>query len=256
MFGHEKGSFTDAKALRRGRFEIADGGTLFLDEIGDLPQEIQPKLLRALQEGSFERVGGEKPVRVDARIIAATHVDLGVAVEEGRFREDLFYRIAVFPIRMPPLRERKGDAIILAELFASRLRKRPGWERLSFDGGALDLLETARWPGNVRELRNAIERAAILARGATIGVAELQSGDWAKGRFVICDGDSACIDRAGDARAGTLEASSRRHIVAALERSRGKIYGTEGAAGALGLKPTTLQSRMKKLGLDKKEFQS
>lgn len=256
LFGHEKGSFTDAKALRRGRFEIANGGTLFLDEIGDLPQEIQPKLLRALQEGSFERVGGEKPVRVDARIIAATHVDLGTAVEEGRFREDLFYRIAVFPIRMPPLRERKGDAIILAELFASRLRRRPGWEGLSFDSGALDILETSRWPGNVRELRNAIERAAILARGATIGAAELRSGDWAKGRFIICDENSTCVDTAGDSGTETLESSSRRHIVAALERSRGKIYGLDGAAVALGLKPTTLQSRMKKLGIDKKDFQT
>ncbi len=249
LFGHEKGSFTDARSLRRGRFELADGGTLFLDELGDLPTEIQPKLLRALQEGSFERVGGEAPVRVDVRVIAATHVDLGAAVEAGRFREDLFYRVAVFPIRLPPLRERSGDAIVLAELFAAKLRARPGWERLSFDAGALDALETAAWPGNVRELRNAVERAAILRRGGTIGAAELRSGDWAK------DPVQARADIApapGGESAATLAEAEKRHIKAALERAAGKIYGPGGAAEALGLKPSTLQSRMKKLGLDRK----
>lgn len=251
LFGHEKGSFTDARSLHRGRFELADGGTLFLDEIGDLPLEIQPKLLRALQEGSFERVGGETPVQVDVRIIAATHTELGVAVETGLFREDLFYRVAVFPIRMPPLRERTGDAIILAELFASHLRKRPGWESLSFGADALRLLETAPWPGNVRELRNAVERAAILARGGMIGAAELRAGDWAKGRPATCAKDLTCIEGCIDGSGETLENAERRYIAAALERARGKIYGTGGAAETLGLKPSTLQSRMKKLGLSR-----
>lgn len=186
LFGHEKGSFTGAQALRRGRFELADGGTLFLDEIGDLPPEIQPKLLRAIQEGRFERVGGEHAVNVDVRIVAATHIDLGAAVESGRFREDLFYRIAVFPIRVPPLRERGEDAVVLAELFAARLRSRPGWENLALDAAAIEAILRRSWPGNVRELRNAIERAAILARGRTIGAAELCAGDWARGRATPC----------------------------------------------------------------------
>jgi len=251
LFGHEKGSFTDARSLRRGRFELADGGTLFLDEIGDLPLEIQPKLLRALQEGSFERVGGEAPVQVDVRVIAATHEDLGAAVDAGRFREDLFYRVAVFPIRMPPLRERPGDALILAELFASKLRARPGWDKLAFDESAISILESSPWPGNVRELRNAIERAAILARGGTIGAAEIRAGDWAKGRPAPCPKGPACPEGCGGSPV-TLEEIERQHIRAILERAHGKIYGPDGAAETLGLKPSTLQSRMKRLGLDRK----
>jgi len=249
LFGHEKGSFTDARALRHGRFELADGGTLFLDEIGDLPLEIQPKLLRVLQEGYFERVGGEAPVRVDVRIIAATHIDLGKAVAERRFREDLFYRVAVFPVRLPPLRERPGDAIVLAELFASKLRSRSGWAGLSFRADALELLETSRWPGNVRELSNAIERAAILSRGSIIGAKELRAGDWAKGRGSAGQKEQSIPADSSQAGSETLADAQARHIVAALERSNGKLYGPGGAAEALGLKPSTLQSRMKKLGI-------
>ncbi len=192
LFGHEKGSFTGAQSLRRGRFELAHGGTLFLDEIGDLPLEIQPKLLRAIQEGRFERVGGERPVQVDARIVVATHRDLGAAVEAGRFREDLFYRVAVFPVRLPPLRERGDDAVAIAELFASRLRSRPGWEGLSFSADALALIASRPWPGNVRELRNAVERAAILARGGVVGASEICAGDWAKGRPSPCAVPGCC----------------------------------------------------------------
>ncbi|PKL24350.1 MAG: AAA family ATPase [Spirochaetae bacterium HGW-Spirochaetae-3] len=253
LFGHEKGAFTDARSLRRGRFELADGGTLFLDEIGDLPTEIQPKLLRALQEGNFERVGGESSVRVDVRVIAATHADLGAAVDEGRFREDLFYRVAVFPIRLPPLRERHGDAIVLAEFFASRLRSRPGWARLSFDAEALEALEENPWPGNVRELRNAVERAGILCRGGTIGASALLAGDWAKVRGSSRVG-SRITERIEAPCGGveTLAEAERRYVAAALERANGKIYGPGGAAEALGLKPSTLQSRMKKLGLNRK----
>lgn len=253
LFGHEKGSFTDARSLRRGRFELADGGTLFLDEIGDLPLEIQPKLLRALQEGSFERVGGESPVQVDVRVIAATHDDLGAAVEAGRFREDLFYRVAVFPIRMPPLRERPGDALILAELFASKLRARSGWENLAFDESAIMVLESSPWPGNVRELRNAIERAAILARGGTIGAAEMRAGDWAKCVPGICSRNAAGVQPCDSGGLpATIQDVERQHIKATLDRAHGKIYGPGGAAELLGLKPSTLQSRMKKLGLVRK----
>ena len=276
LFGHEKGSFTGAAALRRGRFELADGGTLFLDEIGDLPPEIQPKLLRALQEGSFERVGGELPVRVDVRIIAATHRDLAAAVGAGTFREDLFYRISVFPIRLPPLRERGNDVVTIAELFLSRLRERPHWGRLGFSADAVETLLERRWPGNVRELKNAVERAAILARGELITARELAQLDWSRaaeglpesglsrsdtpGRGTagttgrgpqVGDGTPSVRLTAGGnaARAGTLAEFERGYIAEVLESCGGKIYGPDGAAAALGLKPTTLQSRLRKLGL-------
>lgn len=256
LFGHEKGSFTGAQALRRGRFELAHGGTLFLDEIGDLPLEIQPKLLRVIQEGRFERVGGESPIAVDVRIVAATHLDLARAVDAGLFREDLFYRLAVFPIRLPPLRERGEDVLLIAELFASRLRARPGWERLAFGAGALELLLRRPWPGNVRELRNAVERAAILARGGTIGADELRAGDWAQGSCERAaaglNGVSAAsiaVPRPADSVDATLLEIQRQAIVAAIEKAKGRIYGPGGAAAALGLKPSTLQGRMKKLGI-------
>jgi len=255
LFGHEKGSFTDARALRHGRFELANGGTLFLDEIGDLPTEIQPKLLRVLQEGCFERVGGETQVRVDVRIIAATHIDLGDAVEHRRFREDLFYRVAVFPVRLPPLRERPGDAIVLAELFASNLRSRPGWSGLSFSSDALELLETYRWPGNVRELRNAIERAAILTRGGRIGAEELRAGDWAKSGASAGQQKQTTAAGSSPLEPVTLAEAEARHITATLELCQGKLYGPGGAAEVLGLKPSTLQSRMKKLGIRRKVWQ-
>ncbi len=303
LFGHEKGAFTGAHSLRKGRFELANGGTLFLDEIGDLPPEIQPKLLRVLQEGRFERVGGEQSVRVDVRVIAATHVDLARSVESGRFREDLFYRLSVFPIALPPLRERDDDAVLLAELFASRLRSRAGWESLSFASDALEAIAGRDWPGNVRELRNAVERAAILARGGEIrrehitkvgprlhaptgsstggmlaggalaggaltGGGMLAGGALAGGALTgggmlaggaLAGGTPAGGGTAGDGRAsgrlvdGTLSAllseSTERAIREALAVSGGKIYGNDGAAALLGMKPTTLQSKMKKLGI-------
>jgi len=270
LFGHEKGSFTGAAGLRKGRFELANGGTLFLDEIGDLPADIQPKLLRALQEGRFERVGGEKTVAADVRVIAATHVDLGTAVEAGRFREDLFYRISVFPIRLPPLRERGNDVVILAELFAAKLRIRSGWEALTFSPDALDALTARSWQGNVRELKNAVERAAILSRGGIITAGHLAAGDWA--RYPLRDEipqevrEPAAPKSKDEApRPGTIEQESlivtrtslkdrvanleRERIIEALKVSGGKIYGDSGAAARLGLKPTTLQSKMKKLGI-------
>jgi transcriptional regulator with GAF, ATPase, and Fis domain len=266
LFGHEKGSFTGAQALRRGRFELADGGTLFLDEVGELPPEIQPKLLRALQEGRFERVGGERAVEVSVRVVAATHVDLARAVEAGRFREDLYYRLAVFPIRMPPLRERGGDVLLLAEHFMGRLRARPGWEELRFEASALEALAGRPWPGNVRELRNAVERAAILARGGAIGPAQLAAL-----------GEAACAEGRGGGReglgigeapapgitapgitapreTGTLEEAQRARIAEALAAAGGRVYGGGGAAELLGLKPSTLQSKMKKLGIERAAF--
>jgi transcriptional regulator with GAF, ATPase, and Fis domain len=265
LFGHERGSFTGAHALRRGRFELANGGTLLLDEIGDLPLEIQPKLLRILQEGCFERMGGEAGIRVDVRIVAATHVDLGLAVEKGRFREDLYYRLAVFPIKLPPLRERGQDTILIAEHLLAMLRSHRGWEELHFSAEALACLVARSWPGNVRELGNVVERAAILARGGEIGLEEIGAGDWARcqGRGGISCGDGAtqtgqvgmppgtAADLEG---AGSLEAIQREHIRRILVRTRGKLYGSGGAAALLGLRPSTLQSRMKRLGLSRKDF--
>ena len=198
---------------------------------------------------------------VDVRIVAATHVDLGTAVEEGTFREDLFYRVAVFPIRMPPLRERGQDSILIAELFAARLRTRPGWQDLAFSADALDLIARRDWPGNVRELRNAVERAAILAKGGIIGTEELCAGDWAQGRNAAVPGHpvpGVCPDSQGvpesSFRSATLREAEREHIRAALARAGGRIYGPDGAAAALGLPPSTLQSRLKKLGLDPKAY--
>jgi transcriptional regulator with GAF, ATPase, and Fis domain len=252
LFGHEKGSFTGAQALRRGRFELADGGTLFLDEIGELPPEIQPKLLRALQEGRFERVGGERSVEVRVRVVAATHVDLQRAVEERRFREDLYYRLAVFPIRLPPLRERGRDVLLLAEHFASKLRARSGWEGLAFEAEALEELAERNWPGNVRELRNTVERAAILARGGLIERRHLAaSGVSAGGRP-----DAESAPAAAGSGPGTLEEALRVRITQALTASAGRIYGRGGAAELLGLKPSTLQSKMKKLGIERGSFTS
>jgi len=250
LFGHEKGAFTGAQGQRRGRFELADGGTLFLDEIGDLPMELQPKLLRVLQDGTFERVGGEKSITVDLRVVAATNVALSAAVAAGRFREDLLYRLEVFPIRLPPLRERDQDAAILAEHFAAAVRRRPGFAGLALGPSAIDAILSHSWPGNARELRNAVERAAILARGGTIEAAHIVVQGGPVGKT-----PSAAPDRAfprGDDALGsfpTLEAAQREHIRRAFDRSGGKLYGRNGAAELLGMKPTTLQSKMKKLGI-------
>jgi transcriptional regulator with GAF, ATPase, and Fis domain len=259
LFGHEKGSFTGAQALRRGRFELADGGTLFLDEIGELPPEIQPKLLRALQEGRFERVGGERSVAVRVRVVAATQVDLERAVGEGRFREDLYYRLAVFPIRLPPLRERGRDILLLAEHFAARLRSRGGWESLGFEADALEGLAERDWPGNARELRNVVERAAILARGGAIARRHLAASAGPEGSCK--DSGAARGPAAGAAAAaptarevGTLEEALRVRITQALAAAGGRIYGRFGAADLLGLKPSTLQSKMKKLGIARGPF--
>ena len=256
LFGHEKGSFTGASVSKRGRFELADGGTLFLDEIGDLPTELQPKLLRVLQEGSFERVGGERSLKVDVRVVAATHIDLARAVAEGRFREDLYYRLSVFPLHLPPLRDRPGDALLLAQHFLADIRERPGFASVCMDEDSARAIEESSWPGNVRQLRNALERAAILARGGMIRTEHLRSGGPAasSGRPTM-DRSSASARPVVDALPGaprSLDDTQREAIRDALLRSEGRIYGKGGAAELLGLKPTTLQSRMKKLGITKR----
>ncbi|MEJ5187689.1 MAG: sigma 54-interacting transcriptional regulator [Breznakiellaceae bacterium] len=286
LFGHEKGAFSGAVAQRRGRFEMAHGGSLFLDEVGDLPLELQPKLLRVLQEGTFERLGGERTISVKVRIIAATNVSLEKALAEGRFREDLYYRLNVFPIILPPLRERDQDAVLLADYFVSLIRKRTGFEKLRLSPDALEYILAQSWPGNVRQLRNAIERAAILARGGLIEPLHLSVENpsvfparfskerEAHGNPASLTGKKEPISFGADLGPGKggpqetsdnpsvlptpsyepktvspLDEALRAHILQALKASGGKIYGKGGAAELLGLKPSTLQSKMKKLGI-------
>lgn len=252
LFGHEKGAFTGALALKRGRFELAHQGTLFLDEIGDLPLDLQPKLLRALQEGVIERVGGEKPVHFDVRIIAATHVNLQQAVEAGTFREDLYYRLAVFPIELPPLRLRSADVLLLADYFLRRIRERSGRPILTLSPEALDKIQRYTWPGNVRELKNVIERASILAVDGIIGPDHI-TGLRAEALEAAprCEEARSNGSEGSDGRKRSLNDAMADHIRQALKACGGKIYGPDGAAALLGLKPSTLQSRMKKLGVRK-----
>ncbi len=241
LFGHERGAFTGAHARRKGRFELADGGTLFLDEVGDLPLEIQPKLLRVIQEGTFERVGGESTVSADVRILAATHVELEDAVRDRRFREDLYYRLSVFPVTLPPLRDRASDVVLLAERFVAQVRAQPGLESVRLSSEALIWMREQPWPGNVRELENGVQRAAILARGGTIGPEHFDTG--------ATDRSDPRAERGEDAPLVSLDGAITSHIERALDRCDGKVYGPEGAAAILGLPPSTLQSRMKKLGI-------
>ena len=272
MFGHERGAFTGAVARKPGKFELAHGGTLFLDEIGDLPLAAQAKLLRVLQDGRFERVGGVSSVAVDVRIVAATNHDLADRVAQKLFREDLFYRLSVFPIRVPPLRERKGDIALLARHFGARSADRLGRRVSEIEQAALSRLEEYGWPGNIRELQNVIERAVLLATGRAIGVADLRLGPAAgpasSGADVIQGTGSeegpvrAVSGTAEDAHArGTAAATGtttfaeaeRDVILQALRRAGGKVSGPRGAAALLGLRPTTLNAKMKKLGIRRED---
>jgi transcriptional regulator with GAF, ATPase, and Fis domain len=243
LFGHEKGAFTGAVARKIGRFELADGGTLFLDEIGDLSPELQVKLLRVLQEGELSRVGGSESIRVDVRIIAATHRDLVAMVHEGGFRQDLYYRLNVFPILVPALRERKEDIPLLVSHFAAHYAKRLGKRVDSIPDAIMEQLSRFHWPGNIRELANVIERSVIVSTGSTLQLAE-----WATGAHVPV---SIPISRPSASATGVtgLMDLERQHILATLERTRWKVSGPSGAAEILGLKPTTLEARMKKLGI-------
>jgi transcriptional regulator with GAF, ATPase, and Fis domain len=232
LFGREKGAFTGAIARQAGRFEIADGSTIFLDEIGELPLELQPKLLRVLQEGEFERLGGSRTIKVDVRVIAATNRNLAQAVSEGRFREDLFYRLDVFPIGLPPLRERPEDIPLLSWTFVKEFSNSMGKPIEKIASDSMNALMAYSWPGNIRELRNVIERAMILAHGPVLqiklGHRPLQ------------------VDKSTDV---TLDQAERAHIIRTLERCGWRIRGAKGAAEQLDIKPTTLESRMKKLGI-------
>ena len=243
LFGHERGSFTGASAQRRGWFERADGGTLFLDEIGELPVAAQVRLLRVLQDGVFERVGGSRALAVDVRVIAATHRDLAAMVRAQRFREDLWYRINVFVIRLPPLRERRHDIASLAEHFADRAGRRFGAGPLHVTPPDVALLEAYDWPGNVRELAAVIERAVILGDGKALDVAR------ALGVAPRAAPSSAAADRFP-----TLDEAMRQHIEAALARCKGRIEGEHGAARLLSIHANTLRSRMHKLGIRWERF--
>lgn len=234
LFGHEKGAYTGATSSQIGRFEAANGSTIFLDEIGELPLELQAKLLRVLQEGQFERLGSPRPIDVDVRVIAATNRNLAQAIRDGRFREDLYYRLNVFPISVPPLRERREDIPLLVWAMVEEFGKVLGKTIERIPKKNMEAMEHYHWPGNIRELRNLVERAMILSNGTTL-VVDVQ------------DGSSPITTQPM-----TIEGMERMHINSVLERTGWRIRGKNGAAEILGLKPTTLNSRMKKLGIRRK----
>jgi DNA-binding NtrC family response regulator len=245
LFGHEKGAFTGAVQLRRGRFELADAGTLLLDEVGELPLEVQAKLLRVLQQREFERVGGSRVLRVDVRVVAATNRDLAAEVAAGRFRADLYYRLDVFPIAVPPLRERREDIEPLMAHFAARLARRLG---RPVDGIAPAFLDRAfrhDWPGNIRELENLVERALIVSRGGPLDAGDLLPAAAGGGATTL---DATALPSGGDASLETIE---RTHIRRVLDAVGWRIEGERGAAERLGLNPSTLRGRMRKLGIRK-----
>ena len=256
LFGHEKGSFTGAIERRRGRFELADGGTLFLDEIGDLPMEIQIKLLRTLQERELERVGGNETIKVDVRLVSATNRNLEKMIEEGEFREDLYYRLNVFPINLPPLRDRFDDLPPLVQHFIAKFARQMGVTPAGASSDAMAKLREYNWPGNVRELENIVERAMILAKGTALGTIHLDFGRRAQTSSGVQQGSGpvaapiAAVPAAvedGKSLAERLLDSERKEIVAAVEKSRGNIAS---ASRMLGINRSTLYYRLRKHGLE------
>ncbi len=236
LFGHEKGAFTGAVGQKLGRLELADKGTLFLDEIGEMPLELQPKLLRVLQDREFERLGSVRTVHVDVRIIAATNRDLGQDVADRKFREDLFYRLNVFPIELPPLRQRQGDIPVLVEHFVRKYAARMGKPIVTVPDETLEILTNWNWPGNVRELENVIERMVIMTKGRILASppSELQVPP--------------------DASFDSLTIMEREHIIRVLRETHGVLSGNEGAANRLGLKRTTLQSMLKRFNIQLQDY--
>jgi len=243
LFGHERGAFTGALMQRKGRFELADRGTLFLDEIGDISLELQPKLLRAVQEQEFERLGSASTIKVNVRMIAATHRDLRAMIQEEKFREDLFYRFNVFPIEIPPLRERREDIPLLVNYFVSKLSQRMRKQITSVSRQTMDVLTNHSWRGNVRELANFIERAVIVTRGEELEI------------------PAAMLPTASETVVAVSSPSSFRQaessvIIDALRAASGRIAGRGGAAERLGLKRTTLQNKIRRLGIAKAQYQN
>jgi transcriptional regulator with GAF, ATPase, and Fis domain len=243
LFGHEKGAFTGATQRRLGRFESADGGTIFLDEIGELPAEMQIALLRVLQEREFQRVGGNESIKADVRVVAATNRDLQAAIAEGGFRDDLFYRLNVYPIEAPPLRERKEDIPLLVEYFVDRYANQAGKKITGISKQSMELLQSYKWPGNIRELQNVIERSVIISESESLCIDE----SW----FV---GHSASSDSAIQPFSEKLVAQEREMIESALEESNGRVSGPRGAAAKLGIPQSTLDSKIKALKINKQRF--
>jgi transcriptional regulator with GAF, ATPase, and Fis domain len=244
LFGHEKGAFTGAMQRRIGRFELANGGTIFLDEVGELAADTQVALLRVLQEREFERVGGRQPIRVDVRVIAATNRDLKAAVSSGTFREDLYYRLNVFPVEVPPLRERRKDIPLLVEYFIDRYARKAGKNIRSVEKKTLQLLQSYPWPGNIRELQNVIERSVILCETE---------------KFLI--DESWLSQQPRDKRSGgrmyllqKVAATEKEIIEEALRESRGRVFGPSGAAAKLGIARSTLESKIQSLNINKNRF--
>jgi len=256
LFGHEKGAFTGAVESRKGWFERADGGTLFLDEIGDLPHAAQVRLLRILQDGWLERVGGQHPINVHVRIVAATHRDLAGMVAEGNFREDLWYRLAVFPIVLPPLRERHEDIPELAKHFAERAATRFGLPLVMPSQDGINLLMSYPWPGNVRELAAVIDRAAILGDGERLEIGKALGVDTAWPASPVAEDGPKPQRRSAASEIVALDTAMKQHIEAALTITRGRVEGPHGAAILLDINPHTLRAKMRKLGIDWKRFRS
>lgn len=255
LFGHEKGSFTGATSQRRGWFERAHGGSLLLDEVGELPLPAQVRLLRILQDGVLSRVGGEHEFKVDVRVIAATHRDLPAMIQDGRFREDLWYRLATFPVVLPPLRERQQDIAALAGHFARRAARRFGLKLCLPSAGDLRLLSSYPWPGNVRELAAVIDRAVILGGGERLDIGTAL-GAGTVGRIAPSPTPVQRVNAAGTATFPTLDEAMREHICAALAHTSGRIDGPHGAARILDINPHTLRARMRKLGVNWGQFKT
>jgi transcriptional regulator with GAF, ATPase, and Fis domain len=256
FFGHVRGAFTGALRDRPGRFQLADGGTVFLDEVGDLPVDLQPKLLRVLQEGQYERVGDDTTRKVDVRVIAATNRDLKADVRDGRFREDLYYRLSVFPIDLPPLRERKDDIPLLAAHFVSVAARKLGVPEPRLSMQECEQLKRYDWPGNVRELQNVIERAVILSRGGQLRLDVVVAGHAAHEERALSPTPTTQPPGAEEiVPEGEWRRRERMNLVAALKRAGGRIYGPGGAAELLEVKPSTLQSRLRTLGIHARDVQ-
>jgi formate hydrogenlyase transcriptional activator len=245
LFGHEKWAFTGAVQQRRGRFELAHNGTIFLDEVGEIPMDTQIALLRVLQERQLERVGGSRPIPVDVRVVAATNRDLSVAIAEGSFRSDLYYRLNVFPIHVPPLRKRREDIPILLEYFVKRFAEKMAKRIHRIDKRTLELCDRYPWPGNIRELQNIVERSVILCSGDTFSIDEA----WLSSQAPLRTDGSGPLPE-------TLQDQEKEMIEAALTKSRGKVAGPRGAAAKLGIPASTLESKIKQLGIEKRRFTS
>jgi len=243
LFGHEKGAFTGAMQRRQGRFELAHSGTIFLDEVGELPAETQIALLRVLQERQFERVGGNRLLSTDVRVIAATNRDLTAAIAAGMFRADLFYRLNVFPIEVPPLRKRKEDIPMLVEYFAKRYAEKTGKQIRKIDRKTLEMCQSYPWPGNIRELQNIVERSVILCSGDTFWIEKAWLASVQRPLLEL-----------GGPLPDTLQNQERKMIETALAESKGKVAGPEGAAAKLGIPRSTLDTKITQLGIDKQKF--